>query len=270
LVEQVAGAGVPTLVVARGGVPEPGAAWGSLPLGPVPDLAALRGDPVGLAGAVTATVAGLAPLAGADGDSPSAQDVRRLMGSALEASAHSLASNLAGVVAMLRDLPDDVDPGARGRRLGRETADALEASAGRVGGRPDVPTLFAALFPWIATHPAADDRLSGLVVLDEVHATVPAGHATDGLVALLAHARRHGFAVVVTTSSPRALDPRLPGEAATHGLGLLHSPAQIEAARDIARARGGTVPDVARLEPGTFAIATEATTFETVRLTTGG
>lgn len=44
----------------------------------------------------------------------------------------------------------------------------------------------------------------------------------------------------------------------------MNSPAQIEAAREMARAKGGLVPDISRLRAGNFYVATEGESFHRI------
>jgi hypothetical protein len=70
---------------------------------------------------------------------------------------------------------------------------------------------------------------------------------------------------VFATQAPKGLHNRIPGNAATQFYGLLNSPIQIEAAREMAKAKGGDVPDVSRLRSGEFYVAAEGEAPEKVR-----
>jgi hypothetical protein len=61
------------------------------------------------------------------------------------------------------------------------------------------------------------------------------------------------------------LHNQIPGNAATQLFGHLNSPNQIAAARDIARAKGGDVADIARLGTGEFYVAGEGERFRRIR-----
>lgn len=63
------------------------------------------------------------------------------------------------------------------------------------------------------------------------------------------------------TQAPKGLNNKIPGNAATQFYGLLNSPVQIEAAKEMARVKGGTVPDVGRLSAGQFYAAIEGAEF---------
>ena len=56
----------------------------------------------------------------------------------------------------------------------------------------------------------------------------------------------------------------IPGNAATQFYGLLNAPAQIETAREMARAKGGLVHDISRLRSGNFYVATEGEAFHRI------
>ncbi|MGF1647890.1 MAG: hypothetical protein ACFCVF_13345 [Kineosporiaceae bacterium] len=261
---EVAGHGVPVLVVSDQGDRVEGlAGWPGLSTRPVPDLSAVRGEPGELAGAAAATAWSLATAAGLAGPGAGAAEGRGALAGAAEALAHAGDHGLDALRAALLDPSAGAVASARERRLAREAAEALGRADAPLG--PEGVRLLAALYPFMRSRPATDGGLAGLVLLDDAHAVAPAGAGADVLVDLLGHAGRHGYGVVLGTSSPRDLDPRLAAAVATHVLGLLHSPAQVEAARDLARARGSEVPDVARLGAGTVAVATADTTFEVVR-----
>ena len=130
-----------------------------------------------------------------------------------------------------------------------------------------VNQLQMALFAWIKRHPAGDRPLGGLLVMDEAQNLAPA----RGLTACT---REHdGAAVAGPQVRPRAglrhpgaqgLHNQIPGNAATQFYGLLNAPAQIETAREMARAKGGLVDDISRLRVGNFYVATEGEAFHRV------
>ena len=138
-------------------------------------------------------------------------------------------------------------------------------------GLPDVAQrqgfvnqLQMALFSWIKRHPAADRPLSGLLVMDEAQELAPSGQVTactESTLRLVSQARKYGLGLLFATQAPKALQNRIPGNATTQFYGLLSSPTQIDAAREVARAKGGDVPDIGRLPRGQFYIATEGTSF---------
>jgi DNA helicase HerA-like ATPase len=73
----------------------------------------------------------------------------------------------------------------------------------------------------------------------------------------VSQARKYGLGLVFATQAPRGLHNRISGNAATQFFGLLNAPAQIDAAREMARAKGGDVPDIARLGRGQFYAAAD-------------
>lgn len=123
-----------------------------------------------------------------------------------------------------------------------------------------VNQLEMALFAYIKKHPAGDRPLLGLFVMDEAQTLAPSGTmtaCTQSTLALASQARKYGLGLVFATQAPKGLHNRIPGNAATQFYGLLNSPIQIEAAREMAKAKGGDVPDVSRLRSGEFYVAAE-------------
>jgi hypothetical protein len=131
-----------------------------------------------------------------------------------------------------------------------------------------VNQLQLALFAWIKRHPAGERPLGGLLVMDEAQTLAPSGAmtaCTESTLALASQARKYGLGLVFATQAPKALHNRIPGNAATQLFGLLNSPTQITTAREIARAKGSDVPDIARLGTGEFYAAVEGSAFERVQ-----
>lgn len=127
-----------------------------------------------------------------------------------------------------------------------------------------VNQLQMALFSWIKKNPAVGRPLGGLFIMDEAQAFAPSGAltpCTQSTLALAAQARKYGLGLVFATQAPKGLHNRIPGNAATQFFGLLNSPAQIEAAREMARYKGGEVSEIARLRPGEFYAAVEGGAF---------
>jgi len=123
-----------------------------------------------------------------------------------------------------------------------------------------VNQLQMALFTWIKKNPAVDRPLLGLLVMDEAQTLVPSGAmtaCTQSTLALASQARKYGLGLLFATQAPRNLHNRVPGNAATQVYGLLNSPTQVEDARQMAKAKGGDVPDISRLRAGEFYIAVE-------------
>ncbi|MEV6848250.1 ATP-binding protein [Actinoplanes sp. NPDC051411] len=116
------------------------------------------------------------------------------------------------------------------------------------------------LFAWIKRHPANDRPLLGLLVMDEAQDFAPSGAmtaCTASTLALASQARKYGLGLVFATQAPKGLHNRIPGNAATHIFGRIGVPAQIEAAREMARVKGGDVPDIGNLTAGEFYVALE-------------
>jgi hypothetical protein len=123
-----------------------------------------------------------------------------------------------------------------------------------------VNQLQMALFAWIKRHPAGDRPLGGLFVMDEAQSLAPSGAmtaCTQSTLALASQARKYGLGLVFATQAPKALHNRIAGNATTQFFGLLNAPTQIDAAREMARAKGGDVPDISRLRTGQFYAAGE-------------
>jgi hypothetical protein len=131
-----------------------------------------------------------------------------------------------------------------------------------------VNQLQMALFAWIKKHPAGDRPLGGLFVMDEAQTMAPSGAmtaCTQSTLALAAQARKYGLGLVFATQAPKGLHNRIPGNAATQFFGLLNAPVQIAAAREMAQAKGGDVPDVSLLKSGQFYAAVEGAAFAKIR-----
>lgn len=128
-----------------------------------------------------------------------------------------------------------------------------------------VNQLQMALFAWIKQNPAGDRPLGGLFVMDEAQTLAPSGAmtaCTHSTLALASQARKYGLGLVFATQSPRGLHNRIPGNATTQFFGLLNAPIQIAAAKEMAQAKGGDVPDISRLRAGEFYAALEGQAFE--------
>jgi hypothetical protein len=123
-----------------------------------------------------------------------------------------------------------------------------------------VNQLQLALFAWIKRNPAGDRPLGGLLVLDEAQTFVPSRGttaSTESTLKLATQARKYGLGMVYATQAPKALHNMVTGNAATQFFGLLNAAVQIQAATDLARAKGGRVDDISRLPAGRFYGATE-------------
>ncbi|WP_205752681.1 ATP-binding protein [Cryptosporangium phraense] len=131
-----------------------------------------------------------------------------------------------------------------------------------------VNQLQMALFAWVKKNPAGDRPLGGLFVMDEAQTLAPSGAmtaCTQSTLALASQARKYGLGLVFATQAPKGLHNRIPGNAATQFFGLLNSPVQISAAQEMAKAKGGAVPDVGRMRTGEFYAAPEGSHFVKVK-----
>jgi hypothetical protein len=131
-----------------------------------------------------------------------------------------------------------------------------------------VNQLQMALFAWIKRNPAGDRPLGGLLVMDEAQNFAPSGRSTISLrstLALSSQARKYGLGLVYATQSPKGLHNFIPGNAATQVYGLLNSATQITYANELARVKGGLVPDISRLRAGNFYLAGEGQAFHRIR-----
>ncbi|KUL29153.1 helicase HerA domain-containing protein [Actinoplanes awajinensis] len=131
-----------------------------------------------------------------------------------------------------------------------------------------VNQLQMALFAWIKRNPAGERPLGGLFVMDEAQTFAPSGAmtaCTGSTLSLASQARKYGLGLVFATQSPKGLHNQIPGNAATQFFGLLNAPVQIEAAREVARAKGGDLPGISQLRGGEFYVAVEGSSFSKVR-----
>jgi hypothetical protein len=165
-----------------------------------------------------------------------------------------------------------VDPGvlltpAPGRRA-RVSVISFVGLPGDEQRQSFVNQLQMALFAWIRRHPAGDRPLGGLFVMDEAQTFAPSGTmtaCTRSTLALASQARKYGLGLVFATQAPKGLHNGIPGNSATQFFGFLNSPAQIEAAREMARAKGSAVLDISRLTAGEFYAAGEGLAFQKIR-----
>ncbi|MBF8185187.1 DUF87 domain-containing protein [Nonomuraea sp. K274] len=167
---------------------------------------------------------------------------------------------------------EPVDPGllltpAPGRRA-RVSVISLAGLPGLEQRQSFVSRLQMELFVWFKRHPVQDRPLGALLVMDEAQTFAPAtgpAAATRSTVLLASQARKYGLGLVFATQAPKSLHNQIPGNAATQFFGLLNAPIQITAAREMARSKGGDVPDVSRLSTGEFYVALEGEAFVKVR-----
>jgi hypothetical protein len=127
-----------------------------------------------------------------------------------------------------------------------------------------VNQLQMALFAWIKRNPAKDRPLGGLFIMDEAQTLAPSSGntpCTASTIALASQARKYGLGLVFATQAPKGLHNQISGNATTQFFGLLNAPAQIDAARDLAMAKGGRLPDIGTLKSGQFYAAGEGFSF---------
>jgi hypothetical protein len=216
-------------------------------------------------------------------------------------------ARLAGLIALLRDLPEGVSELSGASAIAADLAENLEVARindplfGGVGESVDpgalltpapgkrarvsvisfvglpgeekrqgfVNQLQMALFSWIKRNPAGDRPLDGLLVMDEAQTLAPSGPitaCTRSTLMLASQARKYGLGLVFATQAPKGLHSQIPGNAATQFFGLLNAPVHIEAAREMARFKGGDVPDISRLSSGQFYVAVEGQPFRKARM----
>ncbi|KAB1160126.1 DUF87 domain-containing protein [Micromonospora sp. AMSO12t] len=127
-----------------------------------------------------------------------------------------------------------------------------------------VNQLQMALFAWIKRHPAGERPLGGLFVMDEAQTLAPSSGqtaCTASTIALASQARKYGLGLVFATQAPKGLHNQISGNATTQFFGLLNAPAQIDAARQLAEAKGGRLPDIGLMQSGQFYVAGEGFAF---------
>ncbi|QFZ19372.1 ATP-binding protein [Saccharothrix syringae] len=276
-----------------------------LVLTPLPDFGGVVDDPDEFRTAIDAAVAGLVPRAGLSGrklDTGKAvltealahfarrggSDLKALVAflgdlpegvSTIRDSAKLAADIAEGLkAAMINDpvfggLGDRLDPGVLltpppGRRA-RVSVISCVGLPNDDQRQTFVNQLQLALFAWVRRNPAGDRPLGGLLVLDEAQTFVPARGtpaSRQSTLMLATQARKYGLGMVYATQAPKALHNQVTGNAATQFFGLLNASAQIDAAKALARAKGGRVDDISRLPAGRFYGATEGTGFAKLRL----
>jgi Helicase HerA, central domain len=131
-----------------------------------------------------------------------------------------------------------------------------------------VNQLQMALFAWIKRNPAGERPLGGLLVMDEAQNFAPSDRQTAcrrSTLALSSQARKYGLGLVFATQSPTGLHNHIPGNAATQFYGLLNASTQIAVAKEIARVKGGQVPDISKLRAGNFYVALEGNAFHRIQ-----
>ncbi|OLR94351.1 ATP-binding protein [Actinokineospora bangkokensis] len=123
------------------------------------------------------------------------------------------------------------------------------------------------LFSWFKRNPAGDRPLGGLFVMDEAQTLAAGGTmtaSTRSTIVLASQARKYGLGLLFATQAPKGLHNQITGNAMTQFFGRLNSPAQIDAANEMARAKGSQVADISRLERAQFYVSGEAFGFRQV------
>ena len=272
---------------------------------PLPDFASVLDDADEFRQAVEVAVAALVPRVGTAGRTAKAERQRAVLHEAVEYFARRGGGSFEAFIDVLSDLPDyastitgapvmaadmaqqlravkvndplfggkgtPVDPGvllapADGKRARVSVISFVGLNDHQRPGF--VSQLQMALFSWFKRHPAADRPLGALLVMDEAQALAPSGAATpstESTLILASQARKYGLGLVFATQAPKGLHNRIPGNAATQFFGYLNSPVQIGTAREIARMKGGDVPDISKLRSGEFYVAVEGSAFERIR-----
>jgi hypothetical protein len=131
-----------------------------------------------------------------------------------------------------------------------------------------VNQLQMALFAWIKRNPAGKRPLGGLFIMDEAQTFAPSSGntaCTASSIALAAQARKYGLGLVFATQAPKGLHNQISGNATTQFFGRLNAPAQIDAARDLAQAKGDKLPDIGMIGSGEFYAAGETFSFTKVK-----
>ncbi|WP_214105170.1 helicase HerA domain-containing protein [Acrocarpospora catenulata] len=132
-----------------------------------------------------------------------------------------------------------------------------------------VNQLQMALVAWIKKNPANDRPLGCLFVMDEAQTFAPsdgpATACTQSTLWLASQARKYGLGLIFATQAPKGLHNRITGNAATQFFGLLNAPAHIEAAKEVARAKGSDIGDIGHLKVGTFYAARDGSPFVKLR-----
>lgn len=270
---------------------------------PLPDFAAVREHPDEFDLAVDAAVSALKPYAGVSGAKAALQEaiLKRSMALYGQQGGGSLAGyvsllsdmtddmsgltdteKLAGILAENLKAAMIINPMLGGGGTPVDPAVLLTPSAGKRArisvisliGLPDegnrqgfVNQLELALFAWIKKNPAGDRRLGALFVMDEAQTLVPSGRVTPctrSTVALASQARKYGLGLVFATQAPKGIDAKIVGNASTQFFGRLNTPVQINAANEMASAKGSRINDIGRLGTGEFYVAPDGAAFAKV------
>ena len=271
---------------------------------PIPDFGPVLADADDFARLLSSTVASLAPQARIRGDSARATQQLGVLRRALELYVRGGGRTTAGLLDLLAEPSSDI-VNSRTRRFAVEMADTLQAATesdpllaetgtptdpgmlltptpGRsarvsvisfVGLEKESQARFVSrlqgeLFSWFKAHPATDDRLGGLLVMDEAGNFVPPGGARSSAtstVELIRQIRKYGLGIVLGAQAPKGIHHEAIGNTANQFLGALRVPAQIDAAKEMAQARNSAVDDIGALGTGTFYAAGAGSGFRKIQ-----
>lgn len=271
---------------------------------PLPDFSAVLDDADEFALAVGSAVEALAPRVGAVGDAEKSKKRRAVLTKAVEAFARSGMNGIASFKSFLTNLPDGVTEIGAGQKIAAEVADLLQAEMDidpllrdidaiadpgvlvtPTGGKRArvsvisfigltaeqrqsfVGQLQLALFNWVKQHPAPTESLGWLLVIDEAQNYAPATGvtpSTSSTILLAQQARKYGLGLVLATQPPKGIHNQIVGNALTQFIGLLNAGAHIQAARELAEAKGAKLPDIGTLKSGQFYVANGSESFARV------
>ncbi|PXW31084.1 UNVERIFIED_CONTAM: AAA ATPase-like protein [Williamsia faeni] len=270
---------------------------------PLPDFEAVQENPDEFDLAVDAAVSALKPYAGVSGAKAALQEaiLKRSMalygrkgGGSLggyvgllsemtdDMSGLTDTEKLAGILAENLKAAMIINPMLGGGGTPVDPSVLLTPTAGKRArisvisliGLPDesnrqgfVNQLELALFAWIKKNPAGDRPLGALFVMDEAQTLVPSGRVTActrSTVALASQARKYGLGLVFATQAPKGIDAKIVGNASTQFFGRLNTPVQINAANEMASAKGSRINDIGRLGTGEFYVAPDGASFQKV------
>jgi DNA helicase HerA-like ATPase len=104
--------------------------------------------------------------------------------------------------------------------------------------------------------------------MDEAQIFAPSSGATvstASTLALASQARKYGLGLLFATQAPKGLHNQIPGNATTQFFGFLNASVQIQAAKEMALAKGGNVSGIAQLHQGEFFVAGDGLAFQRIR-----
>jgi DNA helicase HerA-like ATPase len=273
---------------------------------PLPVFADILDEPDEFRDAVKAAVEALAPRADAATDTARAAEKRAVLREALTYFGRSGGSDLAGFIELLRDLPDEASTVAGAAAIAAKLGNLLHVATvnddqfAGAGERMDPDALLTpppgkrarvsvisfvglpaleqqqtfvnqlqlALFSWIKKHPVADERLRGLLVMDEAQLFAPPGKTTpcrESTLSLAAQGRKYGLGMLLATQQFSGLHNSVTNNCRTQFYGRLGSAAQLRTAQAVATMSGGSLPDIGRLKAAEFYLATEGTGYRKFR-----